>query len=371
MSNSEETMTDLRMDRLQASKLLLDPNNYRFQDIEGFVYANEDRFHEETVQERAMQRIRSESNLIDLKRSILRNGFIEVERLVVRPYEPVEDRWVVIEGNRRLAAVRWIIDDYEAGADISEEFIESIRTLPVAIAEEHQPDEVFRASLMGIRHVSGIDEWEGYQRAKLIAVMRDELGLEPGEVAERLGLSTYEVNRRYRAFSALEQMQNNEEYGEYAQPSRYPIFHEAVSLPDVRDWLGWDEELAQFTNEDNLARFYRMLIPRETDGEEPAEPKIRTYIQVRHLREILPNPDSRRLLLDERRPFEEALAAAMRDEFSRLWLSEVTDAIEALENMGVDDLKNVDQEGLDLLKKLKDLTIERLADHQSLSQDQG
>lgn len=211
-------MADLRLDQLEQENLLLDPNNYRFQDLDDFVYAAESRCHEETVQSKTLQRIRADSSLLNLKKSILRNGFIEVERLVVRPYPHVEDRWVVIEGNRRLAAVRWILDDYDAGAEISESVLGSIRKLPVAIAEEEGPDEIFRASLMGIRHVSGIDEWGGYQRAKLIAVMRDGLGLEAGEVAERLGLSTHEVNRRYRAFKALEQMLDDEEYGEYAEP---------------------------------------------------------------------------------------------------------------------------------------------------------
>lgn len=363
-------MSTLRMDRIDQSKLLLDPNNYRFQDIENFVYAKEDRFHEDSVQERAMRRIRTESNLIDLKRSILRSGFMEVERLVVRPYPYIEDRWVVIEGNRRLAAARWLLDDHEAGADVPDELIESIRELPVAIAEEHSSDEVFRASLMGIRHVSGIDEWGGYQRAKLVAVMRDDLGLDTSDVAERLGLSATEVNRRYRAYKALQQMQNHEEYGEYAKPSLYPIFHEAVSLPVVKDWLEWNEETAEFQNEENVARFYKMLISREHDGSETIEPKIRGYMQVRELRRILPNSEARRLLLDEERPLEDALAAVKKEEFSRLWQSEVSNAIDALENMGIEELKRIDKHGLDLLSKLKDLLDVRFNDYYSLTKSE-
>ena len=49
---------------------------------------------------------------------------------------------------------------------------------------------------MGIRHVGGIKQWGGYQRAKLIADLRDEHDLEPGDIAEKLALSVVEVNRR-------------------------------------------------------------------------------------------------------------------------------------------------------------------------------
>jgi hypothetical protein len=74
---------------------------------------------------------------------------------------------------------------------------------------------------MGVRHVSGIDQWGGYQRAKLVVELRDDFKLEAGEVAERLGMSTHEVNRRYRAFKALQQMLQDEEYLDFAKPEMY------------------------------------------------------------------------------------------------------------------------------------------------------
>ena len=70
---------------LPVQSLLLDPNNFRYQDEKGFVTADEKRFHEQTVQDRASRRLRRE-NLAELKRSIITNGFLPVERLVVRPY---------------------------------------------------------------------------------------------------------------------------------------------------------------------------------------------------------------------------------------------------------------------------------------------
>jgi len=67
-------MIALSEDTFDPKDLLIDPNNYRFQDIDGFVYAAEERFHEETVQKKAYQRIREEESLQELKNSIMRKG---------------------------------------------------------------------------------------------------------------------------------------------------------------------------------------------------------------------------------------------------------------------------------------------------------
>ena len=245
-------MPTLTPKSVSPSDLLLDPNNFRFQDSSGFLLAAQNRFHEPGVQDQAYKRLRESENLVDLKRSIMRNGYIPVEQIVARPHAHLDGKYIVIEGNRRTAAVRWIHEDHAAGVEITQEVLASLEKLPTVVAEETGTDEVFRASLMGIRHVSGINEWGGYQLARLIMMMRDKLGLEPSNVADRLGLSTHEVNRRYRAFKALVQLEDNEEFGEHTKAGLYPIFHEAVSLPAVRSWLEWNEDHAVFEGDDEL-----------------------------------------------------------------------------------------------------------------------
>ncbi len=362
-------MISLHENQRSPQQLLLDPNNYRFHDIEGFVYAAEERFHEESVQKKAYQRIRQEEGLQELKNSIMRNGYIPVERIVIRPYVHSPDKWVVIEGNRRLAAIKWILEDHEAGVAIDSYVLSSLHYLPVVEAEQDGPDEVFRASLMGIRHVSSIKQWGGYQRAKLVATMRDELKLEASEVADRVGMSTQEVNRRYRAFKALQQMQEDDDYGGYVKPSMYPLFHEAVSLPIVRTWLGWNEENNMFTDLENLPLFYDLLTPTEKDEGGTVDPKITSFSQVRELRFILNKPEPKRLLLEPTRSFQDAVNASKQEELSRLWAAEVSAAIRALETMGIRELKSLSQEDVELLKKLAQVVNERLQDHQSLRGD--
>ncbi len=355
---------------LSPSDLLLDPNNYRFQELDNYVEAAEERFAEESVQKKAYQRLREEEGVQELKNSIIRNSYVPVERIVVRPYGYGTDKFVVIEGNRRAAAVNWILEDHAAGVAIPSCALDSITQLPVVIVEEDGPDEVFRASLMGIRHVSGIKQWGGYQRAKLVAHMRDHLNLGTAEVAERLGMGAHEVNRRYRAYKALRQMQEDEEFGGYALPGMYAIFHEAVSLPAVKEWLNWDESEAKFCNTESVSQFYELITPREDDEGKRVEAKITSYSQVRDLRAILDKSEAKRILLDPSRPFHEAIGIAKQEEFSHLWISEVSEAIAALVALEIKELKNLQPDQIEMLQHLKSLITERLQDYTKLTGNQ-
>ncbi|MGD0672756.1 MAG: ParB N-terminal domain-containing protein [Candidatus Binatus sp.] len=360
---------NLKEAQVPASELLFDPNNFRFQDLDGFVSAAEDRFHEEGVQAKAFDRLRKDENLVALKKSILRNGYLAVERIVVRPYKHAKTKWVVVEGNRRLAAVKWILEDHAAGVTVDPGILALIQKLPVMIIEHEEANEAFRASLMGIRHVSGIKQWGGYQRAKLVADMRDRLKLEATEIAERLAMSTQEVNRRYRAFKALAQMEIDEDFGGFAKPALYPIFHEAVSIPVVRSWLDWSDSDTQFKNEEELRRFYELITPTESDDDEAIRPpKITTYSQIRELREILIKPEAKKLLLEPSRSFQEALNVAASEALAGVWAVEIAGAIRALEAMGIHVLKNLSADDTALLNRLLQVVSERLNDHKSLTQ---
>ena len=128
-------MAQLTEGEVELGDLLLDPNNYRFQADEDFVRADDARAHEETVQDRAYNRLRRE-DLAALKNSILTNGFLPFERLVVRRYTPAEGKYLVLEGNRRVAALRWIERDHEAGVSVPAELVETLNGIPVIVVDK-------------------------------------------------------------------------------------------------------------------------------------------------------------------------------------------------------------------------------------------
>jgi hypothetical protein len=359
-------MSSYREDTLSVKDLLLDPNNYRFQDRKDYASAEEDRFHEESVQSRAERRLRDE-DLVVLKNSILRNGFVPVERIVVREYPHKTGKFVVVEGNRRVAALKWIESDHLGGVAIADDVLQAVNSVPAVIVTEGDEVPPFHEALMGVRHVSGIKQWGGYQRAKLVAKHRDDYGLDPADVGERLGLSTQEVNRRYRAFKALQQMKESEEYGAYAKPELYPLFNEAVGSPAIRTWLGWDERSSTFTNEETIEQLYDLITPNQSDEGSTRPPKVTTYDQVREMRTILADEQAKQLLLDPAHSFYDAIAAAKQQALSRTWPSQVASAIKALDSMTVTQIKSLSSNERKQLEKLRDLAASLLEDAAKLT----
>ncbi len=300
----------------KAENLLLDPNNYRFHDLKAYKRVpNRARYAEEGVQEKAYRMLRETEafELESLKESIASNGYVPIEQVVVEKYdgEGANTRYLVIEGNRRTAALKSLLQEQEDGArQLSESVLESLKNIPVVeligTADERL---AYQQTLMAIRHVAGVKEWGPYQQARLIAELYDK-EKNFSSVAKRIGISNKEVARRYRASKALEQMESDEEFNAYAGPELYVFFHEAVSQPKVRDWLQFSDQTFQAENEAARRTFYELLSPREIDGKTVPKKLLSANSQVRLLKEIVDKPQALQILQDPERSFEDAVVAA-------------------------------------------------------------
>ncbi|MBA4009246.1 MAG: hypothetical protein C0486_10760 [Erythrobacter sp.] len=343
---------------IPLDQLLLDPNNYRLQDNDNYNLVSEERYAEDNVQDRTQKKLEKHS-LKELVASIRSNGFLEIERIVVTPYEHSEGKYLIIEGNRRVAALKLLREDDLGGINVPDQVRRTFDAVPCLVAEG-QEEAFFKEALMGIRHVGGIKEWGGFQRAKLIADLRDRHNLEAGEVADRLGMSVQEVNRRYRAFSALRQMENDEGFGEYANPSMYPIFHEAVSLPILREWAGWNQQTNMFENDEHREQFYSLITPstndQEGEAEQQSEPKITSYNQVRQLKDILSNDEVKACLVQPDKSLLDAQTIAKRDEMSKQWRSEVGEANTALKKISALEVIDFGEDDIKILNDLIETT---------------
>jgi len=350
--------------------LLLDPNNYRFLDLEDYQPISDKRYHEDTVQDRAYRFLKGRryEDLQALKESIVTNGYVPLEHLIVRRYDYKKELFVVIEGNRRVAAMRWILEDEKSGVEVTKGLIESFSRLPIIIIDMNDTQNRDAVPvLMGIRHVSGIRPWGAYQQAKLIAQLLDDFGLSLQETAGRLGMSAQEANRRRRAYKALEQMQEDENFQQSADPELYYKFHEAVGIPEARNWLGWSEPDLIFTNEETRAQFYELITASyDEDSGRSAPAKLQTREDVRNLKHILQDENAKAALLDQSRTFNEALALAIATE-SGGWVSQVRSAINAIEGIKIKDIKLISDDDLRLIEKLRDLLNERIEDRKKLA----
>ncbi len=152
----------------------------------------------------------------------------------------------------------------------------------------------------------------------------------------------------------------------------YRLFHEAVSVVKVKGWLEWHDDEYRFTSEDNLEKFYKLLVPHTSEDEEELgralEPKIRTYLDVRNLRDILGNIEAQECLFDPDQSFSEALAVA-KASTAQNWNPRIQAASQTLKKMPTSTLKSLSQDEILPLKDLFEELKETLTDWMKLTDE--
>jgi len=263
---------------VSLKQLILDPNNYRLADEKEEKKTLDE--NAETLQDATLTQLKKQ-RLGELKDSIFNNGFLEMERIVVRPLKTKENleqtdikekKYVVVEGNRRTAALKSIQDDYIEKVDedgkikykegIPDKLVAKFDLINVQYIEgDDKQIQAFSATLMGIRHVAGPKKWDGFQSAKLI----NDLFYEKRsftEIAELLGITNREVGRRFRGYQAFKQMKNNCTYGDKVEARHYGLLLEFLSSSKSgKDWLEWNDSTYEFDNQNNLKTVYKAITP--------------------------------------------------------------------------------------------------------------
>lgn len=344
---------ELDPQQLSLDRLYLDPNNPRFHDRRVTVPSR--RIVEPEIQAKALERLTS-CGIRELANSILRNGFLPLDRIVVTPIAEAPDSYVVVEGNRRLAALRVVRDqirndDVDAD-DLPQEYLaslnESIDKIDCLVYTGTNTSIAW--ILQGIRHLSGIWDWSPAQKAELIVKEIDEGGLKFSAVGQMLGMTANQVGKYYRAFKALEQMRLDDDFGDRFDKALFTLFDEAYSKQNVRRWLEWSNEQNQFLNSENLHLFYSWITP---DPDHDGLRRIHDPRQMRALNRLV-EPDHLGLLQqvdDWEINIEEAEARMAGDTPVLDWRSKIAQVEDALNHLPLSAL----EDGSELTERLRQL----------------
>ena len=208
---------------LPTDELLLDPHNPRLSDYG--VAAN-------PSQTEILRVLWSKMAVDEVALSIVENGFYSHEPL----YAAKEGRKVyVIEGNRRLAAVKLIRDEalrrelkITSLPLVSEARIRLLDQLPVIVCKR---DEIW--AYLGFKHINGPQSWESYPKANYVAWVHNELKISLEEIARRIGDTHSTVARLYEGLMVLVQA---EKAGVFDRNDRY---REHFSFSHLTTGLGY------------------------------------------------------------------------------------------------------------------------------------
>lgn len=187
----------------------------------------------------------------ELARSVAAGGYFRHEPLIV-----VEERGkkVVIDGNRRLAAVRALLDPRRSrrkGWDIPKfggKDLSDLENLPAVIF----PGREHCWRRIGLKHVNGLAGWTAYAKAKYIADTHRRYGVSLEDIARRLGDVRGTARRFYRVLSVLEQAKREKVFDmkdRFHMRFSFFLLCEALSYEGIRKFLSMDGDAAAVPKE--------------------------------------------------------------------------------------------------------------------------
>ena len=299
---------------VQLKSLYLDPNNFRFVDQLEYRTVPTEHVFDADVQRRTTGFIlgRVQENVRDLISSIKENGWLDIDPILVQRKEP--KRFLVVEGNRRVATLKYLQRRYEENAiDLGKLDNALFSRIPVVLYED--VDERHRMVMMGLHHISGKRRWPAINRAMAMKRLNEYFHNDADAVCRALGASKREFNLSIRTLALVDSYKDSD-YGDEFQSDQYNLFREILKSSAMRDWLGWDHGTCTASNKANLYRLFSWMSREEEseDGEKEGhdtdvrwtpDPVIATGGHIRELAKIVedPNAVSR---LDETRSLQEA-----------------------------------------------------------------
>lgn len=272
--------------------LYLDPNNYRFVDNSNYVQVPEDKIFDENIQRRSSTFIegKKRSNISDLIASFKSNGFLDVDVIQVRDLG--NNRYLVIEGNRRVATLKALQEDHENGYEIGNLNPDIFKRIPFEIHSNESKEK--HLIIMGLKHISGNKKWSVINQAQLIYDFlnpywgTDEYNNKETQLCASLGISKVKLRSTQRAYHLILEYKNSD-FGDQFESNDYSVFVEIIKSPKIKDWLAWDDNYYKSENINNLYRLFSWLSTTEklTDDDEEeyeeVEPIISKGNEIREL----------------------------------------------------------------------------------------
>lgn len=270
----------LRQLKVPTGRLILDPNNPRLiTSPEDLVDAAD--FTDLNIQNQTTKRLcqttagGTESFRIrEVEKSIRQSGWVPIDFIFVKKHADGQ-HYVVLEGNRRVAAIRNILADEETPAKLKQD-LQSIEVME--IIDDLPPEELQRkiTYLLGVRHHGSLVKWRKFARAsnifkRYLEVARmswesfswnEEMG---GLVADALSIPRSEVRDSVRTYRAMKQTADWPQVRDSnggVQDNHYSLFEEALKEKSsrLRQYLPMDPatfliDEAALPRLDNLCHF--------------------------------------------------------------------------------------------------------------------
>ena len=311
-----------------------------------------------------------ETSIENLMTSIGENDFFPGEAMVVIPHN---SKYTVIEGNRRLAALRLLQDPTLVQIPSIDRTARDAANKPTQVPVFVVQSREDTLQYLGFRHISGVQRWDPLAKARYLELLYDRTEGEPQQryisVSREIGSNSTTVRRNLDALAAYKII---EDYGFYdiadieEETFHFGTFYTAVSNVDIANFIGTRESgtprhpIANLDVVDNehLRELVKFMFERDSRD----NTKLGDSRNIGKLGSVLTNPDSLSALrLGQSLEAAYRLTPHGRDDFVRHMNQAIEELKQANANLYAVDLD--DQQAGNLVSealKIISLASERL-----------
>jgi len=329
---------------VKLENLYFDPNNFRYADDFSHIVIPDDRIIQVGNQKPIFNKLKKDiSSLIDV---IMENDFIYIEMIIVK--ELSNNNYFVIEGNRRLAVLKYIQENY-AIEDLKPNLKKIMESgLEVKVNNSLYDNDI----LMAMRHISGVKSWNGFAKAKLITKLKEVNEYSFQEISVKIEKEVYNIKKQYYSFKLLQQMEEAE-YSILEIKDLYSIFFETLTNQQFKKWLDWNEETGRCHNEANLNRFYQWIIKVEDENGKKLSEIISNPQGLREVSKILNDEYALNILETKRNIFEAVQQSViLKEKDLNKTLQKILDS---LNTINTSDLKRLSEKQENLLNEIYEI----------------
>ena len=244
-------MVFAKPEKVAVERLRLDRQNPRL------IGEGENASDEESI----IARLYRSADLGELLQSISANGYMDIEPLIVMPEDPQSKggSLIVLEGNRRLAALRLLREPELVNVIKKSEGL-SITIPPIdeqqrdtfnSVSVCHVLSRQAARSFIGFKHINGPAKWDAYAKAKFAADWyksgRDE-GINLKFIANAIGDKHDTIKRMVFAIYVLEQARKEKLFDiedRYSRRFNFSHLYTALSRSQYMTYLGLEDGWAR------------------------------------------------------------------------------------------------------------------------------
>jgi len=299
--------------------LILDVDNPRF------AHLTKD-YNEDEL----LAKLAEEKNIDELIQSFQENGYYLAEPLLVIESSEKEGKYVVIEGNRRLAALRILaspnlMNRYGFKAvKINKSFEDQLlNQIPVLI----YPSRDSLWSYLGFRHIKGSMPWDSYSKGLYIVDMYECYGFSLDEISTRIGDKNATIYKMFNGIRVLNQAIENNYISKEQVAGKFNFSHlyTIIEHANTKTYLGLKFSRNSMLEKNPISK--NRLINLKTlfsfiygDPDESNQPVVKVQNpDIRRLDKVLLNKKALTFLLDNRQgdgALEESFKLTVSEDFA-------------------------------------------------------